>query len=263
MLFEPVFVKARVDRVVIWSKRLTCLCRQDFYSWPDESFEEMDSTLAVQQVSVKSEILFTPDVNTLCFYLTTQTSLCYFKRNMRNSLSFPVVHPAEHSLRLRQHRQDPGASRGPGRGRLEIRAPEVRLSLWALWGFSQRRCKGQDKAQSEVCVRTSSKTSHGDLRGQSKTVSAFWGQGSGWSSSIVLLDAFIITTESTEGLIYRDGCRVAGLVLTHFPQIYCILSTVIVVESIVICVSLSLFRCTLFIIDSFAWNWTALLLNYR
>lgn len=25
-------------------------CVQDFYNWPDESFEEMDSTLAVQQV---------------------------------------------------------------------------------------------------------------------------------------------------------------------------------------------------------------------
>lgn len=24
--------------------------QQDFYNWPDESFEEMDSTLAVQQV---------------------------------------------------------------------------------------------------------------------------------------------------------------------------------------------------------------------
>ena len=25
---------------------------QDFYNWPDESFDEMDSTLAVQQVMI-------------------------------------------------------------------------------------------------------------------------------------------------------------------------------------------------------------------
>ena len=27
-----------------------CFCIQDMYGWPDEPFEEMDSTLAVQQV---------------------------------------------------------------------------------------------------------------------------------------------------------------------------------------------------------------------
>lgn len=39
---------------------------QDFYNWPDESFEEMDSTLAVQQVccpvlKMSSRVTRTPE----------------------------------------------------------------------------------------------------------------------------------------------------------------------------------------------------------
>lgn len=35
-----------------------CCFMQDMYGWPDEPFEEMDSTLAVQQVTASEQLHF-------------------------------------------------------------------------------------------------------------------------------------------------------------------------------------------------------------
>lgn len=63
---------------------------QDFYNWPDESFEEMDSTLAVQQVCVSSPLLLNAlnsevkGHNTKMFLMDL---LQYIQQNIRSDCS--------------------------------------------------------------------------------------------------------------------------------------------------------------------------------